>query len=229
MLWKNKYSVEGVQIFRNRTKMREYPVTVPNVFRINSNASNLFDADKFPKTLKVSANGLVSPFHQPSHQPYMHQRSAAENGSDLSKSYHISSNHNINNNNNECHQSDSNNKRGCNDSRNNEDRRANASSAYSLLDAITNVVTTGNCSGTIYPVNEPNEANCTSDDKLFLASHQQHQHQRSSMVQEKLTTPLINSTVRHHSAANHNRDHQFPSVNYKNSYLLWIGTPVAAR
>lgn len=206
--------------------MREYPVTVPNVFRINSNA---FDVDKFPKTLKVE-NGLVSPFHHPQHQQYVHQRTTAANGNDLSKTYHISSNHNSHSN-NESHQSHSNTKNSS-ENRNNDDRRANASSAYSLLDAITNVVTTGNCSGTIYPVNEPNEANYTSDDKLFVATHQhqqQQQQQYASMAQDKLTTPLINSTIRHHSAGNHSRDHQFPSVNYKNSYLLWIGTPVAAR
>lgn len=208
--------------------MREYPVTVPNVFRINSNASNLFEIEKFPKTLKVSANGLVSPFHQPtSHQTYSQHQHAMANGDNLSKTYHIS-----NNNNNESHQCHSNNKSGC-DSRTNDDCHTNASS-YSLLDAITNVVTTGNCSGTIYPVNEPNEANYARDDELFVASHKQHRphqpHQQyTSMSQEKLTTPLINSTIRHHNAGNHNRDHQFPSVNYKNSYLLWIGTPVAAR
>lgn len=208
--------------------MREYPVTVPNVFRINAN-----DVDKFPKTLKVSANGLVSPFHQPQHSQYTtHQpRSTTLNGGDLSATYHISNN---NNNSNESRQSHSNNKNGCDNRNNNDDRRTNASSSYSLLDAITNAVTTGNCSGTIYPVNEPNEANYTSDDKLFVASHQhqQPQQQYSSMSQDKLTTPLINSTIRHHSGGNHNnhnRDHQFPSVNYKNSYLLWIGTPVAAR
>lgn len=196
--------------------MREYPVTVPNVFRINAN-----DVDKFPKTLKVSANGLVSPFHQP--QSYTHQRSTTVNGSDLSTAYHIS-----NGNGNDTHQSHLNNKSDA-DHRNNDDRRTNASSTYSLLDAITNVVTTGNCSGTIYPANEPNDTEYASDDKLYVASHRQPSQQYSSMSHDKLTTPLINSTIRHHNAANHNRDHQFPSVNYKNSYLLWIGTPVAAR
>lgn len=124
--------------------------------------------------------------------------------------------------------------------------------SYSLFDAITNAMTTGNCNGTIYPLNDPDEINYINEDKLsqyrqqdsgqILRSHQPHQHQihrnqydatnLSQASLKNLKTPLINSTMEQSNGNSNNSNnwsHQYPSVNYKNSYLLWIGTPVAAR
>lgn len=107
------------------------------------------------------------------------------------------------------------------------------SSSYSLLDALTNAVTSNSCSGAVYPVNDPDDTRRLSENEVFVVSqesskHQQQprqQYQEPSTSTQRLTSPLIGATT----YRNYNRQHQFPSVNYKNSYLLWIGTPVAAR
>lgn len=200
--------------------MREYPVTVPNVFRINSNTSNVFEIDHYQNMLKNSTNDLQDHCYRPQY-PNHHNNHLMKNG-DLSNKFRAP-----NNNGTHPNQTNKSNGKGNNMNADGENGNRTTTSSYSLLDAITNVVTTGNCSGTIYPLNDSDDTNYFNDDKLLVAApyQQQQQPQQDPLSLRKLTSPLINPAIQ----LNHNRPHHFPSVNYKNSYLLWIGTPVAAR
>lgn len=242
--------------------MRDYPGSVSNVFPANSSKPSSFDADyALSANEKASINVSKSPFHHSYHQQHPQQPTpyGRLNG-DLSNNYRAS-------NNNGTHQTHSNgvgykkqNGFAPRSSESAKDTPVSAATAptivsnlppvsnnrnasagpYSLFDAITNAMSTGNCNGTVYPLNDPDEINYLNDDKLFVTAssanpqpiHQTHYDPDLSMPSLKnLTTPLINSTMQQSNGNNssNNWSHQYPSVNYKNSYLLWIGTPVAAR
>lgn len=110
-------------------------------------------------------------------------------------------------------------------------RASNTSGSYSIFDAITNAVTSGHCANTIYPANKRND---TADfDQINLSPDPMTANANTaSAAAADATTPasIECGQFQHYNYHFNNRTlHQFPSANYKHSYLLWIGTPVAAR
>lgn len=120
--------------------------------------------------------------------------------------------------------------------RNNGDKsRSNGS--YTILDAITNAVAAGNCANSVYPLTDSNSVN--DFDRNHFDTDELSRRQATAAT--AATTTLCGNRrngFRHEPDApfqpynygiENNRAHQYPSLNYKHSYLLWIGTPVAAR
>lgn len=117
-------------------------------------------------------------------------------------------------------------------------RAPNANGSYSIFDAITNAVASGHCANTIYPANERSD---TADfDQINLSPDPLTANATATAATSTSIHNLKNPPSSHinnecgqfqHYNYHHfnNRTHQFPSANYKHSYLLWIGTPVAAR
>lgn len=102
--------------------------------------------------------------------------------------------------------------------------------SYSIFDAITNAVTTGH---TIYPTatntNVTNNRNDVDFNQINLGPDPLATS--TSIHNLKNASSHMNNECGQfqHYHFNTTRTHQFPSANYKHSYLLWIGTPVAAR
>lgn len=108
----------------------------------------------------------------------------------------------------------------------------NPNGPYSIFDALTNAVTTGHCANTIYPTNEQSDTADfdqinLSPDPLTVTSTSIHNLKNPPSSHINNECGQFQHYNYHHF--NNNRTHQFPSTNYKHSYLLWIGTPVAAR
>lgn len=117
----------------------------------------------------------------------------------------------------------------------NVNRGHNVNGSYSIFDAITNAVTTGHCaSGSVYPANKRNDANANAVD-FDQINHSPDPVNTTTSIHnlKNAKTSHINNECgqfqQYNYHFNNNRPHQFPSANYKHSYLLWIGTPVAAR
>ncbi|XP_055305353.1 uncharacterized protein LOC129570024 isoform X2 [Sitodiplosis mosellana] len=98
--------------------------------------------------------------------------------------------------------------------------------SYSIFDAITNAVTTGHCASTVYPTT--NNRNDADFDQINLGPDPLTTS--TSIHNLKNASSHMNNDCGQfqHYHFNNTRTHQFPSANYKHSYLLWIGTPVAA-
>lgn len=258
--------------------MREYPITVPtHVYHINSSASNIFDVDQYQRKLLTNDQPLDNNrrFHPSlatvSYPNKNHSNYNCTSNGDLSSApsgYRVLNSTLCGNSATNYNRSNKNAIKRGNNNKNSDrfhDETANGSRAttsaghgsYSLLDAITNAVTTANCSSTVYPLNEDeddaaidnadasknasssNRRHYLTDDKLFASnvSRCQAADQLQSIATpnhfQNITPSHISSSdeqfQRYGYSVGNNRAHQFPSVNYKNSYLLWIGTPVAAR
>lgn len=237
--------------------MREYPVTVSShVYHINSSASNLFDDDQYQRKLPTIETDInCGRFHQTSTAQCNNNKTTTaanyictSNGDLTSlQSGRLQNFSNINNiHNNNCNRShkiavksSNDNKsseppvdgRGDADENNDGNRAANGNGSYSIFDAITNAVTTGHCVNSVYPVNERNEndfdqINLSNPDPLTAAASTSIHSQKNATAHLNNECGQFQHYNYHFNAA---RTHQFPSANYKHSYLLWIGTPVAAR
>lgn len=230
-----------------------------HVYHINSSASNLFDDDqrKLP-TIETNINcarfhqtSTAQQQHQQQQQQHQQQQQCnnkntanyicTSNGDLTSlQSGRLQNFSNINNiRNNNCNRSHKIAIKSGNDKNvevfgerdggeNIDGNRATNSgnTSYSIFDAITNAVTTGHCTSTIYPSNDQNDAD-------FDQINMDPQSTSTSIHNLKNTTKHMNNECgqfQHYNYQfNTTRTHQFPSANYKHSYLLWIGTPVAAR
>lgn len=101
---------------------------------------------------------------------------------------------------------------------------------YSIFDAITNAVTTGHCTSTVYPTNTASNRNDADFDQVNLGPTDPMANATSIHNLKNASSHMNNDCGQfQHYHFNNTRTHQFPSANYKHSYLLWIGTPVAAR
>lgn len=236
--------------------MREFPITsVPShVYHINSSASNLFDGEQYHR--KLTSNVTDNNFHHLRQQT----SSAQCNNNKNSVNYICASNGDLtslqgariqnHNSNNDSGQSDNNCNRATNknainngnnknslkiDDRDVENNKGNllsmnTSGSFSILDALTNAVTTGNRTSAIYPLNECNNVN--EFDQINLDADQLSSATTNIHNKKNAQSNAHNSIgqFKHYNYNfGNNRPHQFPSTNYKHSYLLWIGTPVAAR
>lgn len=231
--------------------MREFPVTVSshNVYHINSSASNLFDDDQYQRKLPAIETDInFARFHETANAQQCNNniKNAAhhicKSNGDLTslQKGHLPNFSNINNiHNNNCNRSHKIAVNSSNDKNvelfserdtggnNTDGNRGNAS--YSIFDAITNAVTTGNCTNIVHPKNKRNDADFDqinlSPDTLSTSTTSIHDLKNaSSHVNDE-----FGQFQHHNHQFNGTRPHQFPSANYKHSYLLWIGTPVAAR
>lgn len=241
--------------------MREYPITVhtPNVYHINSNASsNLYDDNQYQRKLStIDADTNYHQYHQQTTAALINHHGNNKN----STNYICTSNgdltaatrqggggggrlHNFNNN--KCNRPNKINSK-INNQKNTEqffetietaedEQHNNRSGSYSILNAITNAVTTGNCTNTIYPKRIEHGGGGDIDqitiDPDQLSSDSQQIHNLKNA--QSSSAHLNHSNGQQYQQYNHydidnDRPHQFPSANYKHSYLLWIGTPVAAR
>lgn len=258
--------------------MREYPITVPShVYHINSSASNIFDVDQYQRKLLASdqpsdGNRRFHPsLATVSYPNKNHSNYNCTSNGDLSSTaapttitptpsgYRVqnSTGNNIGHHNNYNRTNKNAIKRSNNKNSDRfHDENASGSgnnASYSILDAITNAVTTGNCSSTVYPLNEDddddgdglndtadistnantsNRRHYLTDDKLYSTDVTRCHADQLQSIQMNPPSHLNNSDEqfqRYNYSFSNNRPHQFPSVNYKHSYLLWIGTPVAAR
>lgn len=108
--------------------------------------------------------------------------------------------------------------------------------SYSIFDTITNAVT-GHCASTVYPTTATassaatNNRNDAEFDQINLGPDPMATS--TSIHNLKNASSHMNNECGQFQHYNYHfnstRTHQFPSANYKHSYLLWIGTPVAAR
>lgn len=219
--------------------MRDYPA-IPNVFRVNS-SSNVLDIDQQQNILKIPAaalqeNGCTTFQHHTNANSHINNninKHLLLNG-DLANNYRgqtchsNNSNHNSNINNcgNQPHHynvknpsSNGKNQKICIDDENLNRQSSTINQSISILDAITNAVTSGNCSGSIHPLNDDLTAPTTAATPATTAT-----------VDEKLPGPstVLTNHEQQSFYPNYN-SYEFQSVNYKTSYFLWIGTPVAAR
>lgn len=238
--------------------MREYPVTVAShMYHINSSASNLFDDDQYQRKLPTIETDINCGRFHPTPTTAQSNNNNINNNNNTNKAtanYICTSNgdltslqsgrlqnfSNINNiHNNNCNRShkiatkSGNNKSiesladgvECNDN-----RPTNTNGSYSIFDAITNAVTTGHCTNSVYPANERNE---NDFDQINLSHSDPVAASTTSSHGQKNGTSHLNNDCGQFQHYNYHfntaRTHQFPSANYKHSYLLWIGTPVAAR
>lgn len=119
-------------------------------------------------------------------------------------------------------------------------RQTNPNGSYSIFDAITNAVTTGHCASAVYPAHERNDATAATVVDFDQINHSPDPLATSTSIHNlkngataAAASSHINSECGPFQHYNYHfgnsRPHQFPSTNYKHSYLLWIGTPVAAR
>lgn len=235
--------------------MREYPVTVAShMYHINSSASNLFDDDQYQRKLPTIETDInCGRFHQTPATAQSNNNNINNNNNTnkATANYICTSNgdltslqsgrlqnfSNINNiHNNNCNRShkiavkSGNNKSiesladgvECNDN----NRPSNTNGSYSIFDAIT-----GHCTNSVYPANERNE---NDFDQINLSHSDPVAASTTSSHGQKNGTSHLNNDCGQFQHYNYHfntaaRTHQFPSANYKHSYLLWIGTPVAAR
>lgn len=229
--------------------MREYPITVhtPNVYHINSNTSNLYDDHQYQRKLSsIETDANYQPYHQQSHQRCNNKNATnyiyTSNG-DLT-SHRNTANRMHHFNNNKCNRTSKNHVKPVNpknvtrgdfdgiEDDMDDQQSANRNGSYSILNAITNAVTTGNCTNTIYPANKRNDPDfdqITLDPDQFTDSTQIHNLKNAQSSNARLNHSNGQYPQYNHYDIDIDRPHQFPSVNYKHSYLLWIGTPVAAR
>lgn len=212
-------------------------MTVPShVYHINSDGGNVFDDDQHHRKLPaIDSEISCGRFRQTNAVQRNNNKNAnymcASNG-DLTASGRLQNFSNINNiQNNNCNRShkvavkteknvglyD-----GTDDGDNNDvNRTINGNGSYSIFDAISNAVTSGNCTNAIYPASNRNDGDL---DQINLSPDPNSMHKNAS-------SHINNECGQYQQYSYHlnTRTHQFPSVNYKHSYLLWIGTPVAAR
>lgn len=233
--------------------MREYPVTVSShVYHINSSASNLFDDDQYQRKLPTIESDInCSRFHQQTPATQQCNNKNATNyictsNGDLTslQSGRLQNYSNINNiHNNNCNRSHKIAVKGGND-KNAElfnervdgesgeaNRTNNTNASYSIFDAITNAVATGHCANTVYPKTTKERSDADFDqiqspDSLDTSSTN---HNLKSAGPSHLNNECGQFQHYNYHFSNRTTAHQFPSANYKHSYLLWIGTPVAAR
>lgn len=122
--------------------------------------------------------------------------------------------------------------------------KSHSSASYTILDAITNAVAAGNCANSVYPLpdsNNMNDFDRNNFDTDELTQRPTAAQTTTATAAANNTTPMYSNQkngFRHEPdtpfqqynyGIENNRSHQYPSLNYKHSYLLWIGTPVAAR
>lgn len=223
--------------------MREYPITVhaPNVYHINANASNFYDDNQYQR--KLSAIDADNNYHQFNQQQQQTNLVAAHNN--INNCNKIATNFVCTSNRQSERLQNFRNHQKCNRSgkiivktqpdhfetienasdeqqQQQHSQQTNRNGSYSILNAITNAVQSGNCTNTIYPINECNDVDdidqITTEPEQ-LSDIKNAQSSSTSAHQQEYQTYDIDS----------DRPHQYPSANYKHSYLLWIGTPVAAR
>lgn len=235
-------------------------VHAPKVYHINANASNFYDENQYQRKLSsIDADTNYHQFHQQQQQTNLvAAHNNINNCNKISTNFVCTSNGDLSSSNrqNERLQNFRNNQK-CNRSgkiivktpsdhfetiENASDeqqqqqqhlhsQQTNRNGSYSILNAITNAVQSGNCANTIYPINKCNGVDdinqITSDpDQLSDTKNAQssstsaaHNANTSNGHQQEYQTYDIDS----------DRPHPYPSASYKHSYLLWIGTPVAAR
>lgn len=222
--------------------MREFPITnSSHVYHIDSSASKSYDSDQFYR--KLPSNSSDNNFHtlrQTPSTPCNNTKAVnymcTSNG-DLTSIHGAYSPNRSNNvtiaSDNYCNRKSS----ASNGCKGNVDKsRSNGS--YTILDAITNAVAAGNCANAVYPLADSSSIN-DFDRNNFDADELSQQHQTTATAPPStIYSNQKNGGFRHETNAQYhqykygienNRPHQFPSLNYKHSYLLWIGTPVAAR
>lgn len=122
--------------------------------------------------------------------------------------------------------------------------KSRSSASYTILDAITNAVAAGNCANSVYPLpdtNNMNDFDRNNFDTDELSERQTTTTAAGAAATTTNTTSMYGNQKNglHHEpdapfqqynyGIENSRSHQYPSLNYKHSYLLWIGTPVAAR
>lgn len=235
--------------------MREFPITSSShVYHIDSSGSKSFESDPFYRKLS-SANTADTNFHSTRqqtsaqcnntravnylctsngdltsmHGTYSPIRSNNVTGADSNARDYCGSNRkSLISNGDET---------SANKRQNGDKNRTNGS--YTILDAITNAVAAGNCANTVYPLTDSNSIN--DFDRNNFDTDELSRRQTSATSAPATSTTLCGNQrngFRHEPDApfhhynygiENNRAHQFPSLNYKHSYLLWIGTPVAAR
>lgn len=237
--------------------MREYPITVhvPKVYHINANASNFYDDNQYQRKLSsIDADNKYHQFHQPQQQTNLVAAHNNINNCDkISSNYVCTSNGDLlsSNRQNERLQNFRNNQK-CNrsgkiivqtptdhfdiienasDEQHLHSQQMNRNGSYSILNAITNAVQSGNCANTIYPINKCNgvdDINQITIDPDQLSETKNTQSSSTSAAHNLNPSNGHQQEYQAHDIDN-DRPHQYPSASYKHSYLLWIGTPVAAR
>lgn len=234
--------------------MREYPITVhtPNVYHINANASNFYDDNQYQRKLSsIDADNNYHQFHQqqqsnsvaahniPSNCNKISTNFVCTSNGDLLSSSNCQSEHLQNfRNNQKCNRSGKNIVKNQTDhfetienASDEQQQQSNRNGSYSILNAITNAVQSGNCANTIYPINK-----CSGVDDIDQITSDPEQFSDTKMAQSSSTSAayISNASNEHQQEyqtydIDSDRPHQYPSASYKHSYLLWIGTPVAAR
>lgn len=185
--------------------MRDYP-DAPNVYRINS-TSSIFDIEQYQQRMLKTASAS-NDYHgsyninTDSANSYRQQHATYANSAAHLKNYKYDEMRDDDESNSKMQRSKS---------------SKDHSNCYSLLGAITTAVTGGNCASTVHPIQDDSNSDkakggAGGGDIRHIRINERHYGQRKSLTQ----SGSINS-------------YGYASNNYKNSYLLWIITPVAAR
>lgn len=236
--------------------MREFPITSSShVYHIDSSGSKPFDTDPFYRKLPPT-NTTDTNFHSSRQQTSAQYNNARAVNYSCTSNGDLTSVHGthspIRSNNvtgsGERDYGGSNRKSlapngdeaGASKRQNGDKSRSNGS--YTILDAITNAVAAGNCANTVYPLTDSNSVNDFDRNNFDTDELSRRQAAAAAATASQATTETLcgnqRNGFRHESDApfqqynygiENNRAHHFPSLNYKHSYLLWIGTPVAAR
>lgn len=227
------------QFNRVKLKMREYP-NAPNVFRINS-TSSIFDIEQYHQ--RMLKNSALS---QDNQQRNYNLNDDIVNGCGYHHSTHGNGNHvkKFNYHDNHGPSSPSSPSLPPPESipttsssaaiASRMHRMTNATddqtNCYSLLGALTSAVTGGTCGSSVHPIQDDmnasgseangnhNQNNNGSNDNNSDGRRAHHNELRKYGQRESLTRSGSINSYR-----------TYTNDNYKNSYLLWIVTPVAAR